>query len=617
MAIVLAIWAVCFLSVISNGRAAAAENQHILLPKNNSHVPIPCVGLQPAERPSLLYWFIGETWEVAMGSLLLRYSDPGVGQNFTESDRYSVSHGFGLVIGQLDTTDSGRYWCRVIRGGAESIESVDVTVVVKDSRPGPVIWWNPSTGSVSKVDIKKQQILNCSVDDVYPNPDLTWSFIGCRSTANQSMELFTSNQQSTYDVFSKTYRVTKRAHFGALDLKIDDKCEFECIAKGVAIHNGSSATAVEIFTTAQQPESKSTSTTTIFIILAVILFVCFIALAYLVWRVFLPQRRIIKQEIQELVRKEPTGTPDEKTGLFMEINPKEMEDITAEGTTQWSSRRSLEDYSGLFKRSEQTGDILEVVGSDSQGLLLTTSKAVIRYPNKQEARPEIFTKDKFSGNVTNIVLHPQSETLIVVLKTTGKKVKTSLLYVDMNSGNYGEPVELTKFTSPKVTVDGAGAIFVGELDGKRLLMFERHSDTRGEYTLDINNKLQNIAAYGWKRLFVVNGKDTINKYIFKRTSGCLNMLKIRDCITISPAQETGLGEIVVYNHQIYVVNGVQILAYDVEVFEKLHTFETGFQDLQGLCFFGLNGVALYSNKRVQVYEIEKKKEENGHSSATV
>ena len=25
------------------------------------------------------------------------------------------------------------------------------------------------------------------------------------------------------------------------------------------------------------------------------------------------------------------GTPDEKTGLFMEINPKEMEDITGKG----------------------------------------------------------------------------------------------------------------------------------------------------------------------------------------------------------------------------------------------------------------------------------------------
>ena len=131
MAILLAFWAACFLSITSHGRVAAAENQHILLSKNSSHVPIPCVGLPPAERPSLLYWFIGETWEVAKESLVLRYSAPSAGQNFTESDRYSVSHGFGLVIGQLDTTDSGRYWCRVIRSGAESIESVDVTVVVK------------------------------------------------------------------------------------------------------------------------------------------------------------------------------------------------------------------------------------------------------------------------------------------------------------------------------------------------------------------------------------------------------------------------------------------------------------------------------------------------------
>ncbi len=623
MAILLAIRAVCFLFVTSHGAWGTAEVQRILIPKNDSHAPIPCVGLQPNERPSLLFWFIGETWEIAKDSLVFRYSGPNVGQNLTVNDRYSISHGFGLVIGKLDTTDSGRYWCRVVRAeGEESIEAVDITIVVGDLLQGPVVWWEPSGSPISKVNVMKQQILNCSVNNVFPNPDLTWSFLGCRNTANRSMELFTSNQQSSYDVFSKTYHVTKRAYFGALDVKTDDNCTFECVAKGVAIRNRSSSTVVEIFATAQQPESKSSGTTLAFIFLAVILIVCVIALVYFMYRVWrLPQRRIVKY-----TQHKPKVKLEEETELC-QGQQKEQEavkrvDITADGTTHWSSRHSLGDYGILFSKDEQPGDTQEVIG-DSQGLLLALPKAVIRYRNTPKAKPEIFTGEKFPGDVTSIVLHPDSETLIVGLRKikdkTTKKNEASLIFFDMNSGNKEHSVELKNFTFPKVTVDGAGAIFVGDLDGRILQIFERYSKTPGvKYKLDIA-KLKNIAAYGWKHLFVVNENCTIIKYIFKRTGACLDMSKIKDCIQITLAEGKVLGEIVVHNNRLYVVNGTRIHAYDVEVFELLHTFETDFQNLQGLCFFGLSGVALYSTKCVQTYEIEKKKKrkEEGNSSETV
>ncbi|XP_038072515.1 uncharacterized protein LOC119740996 [Patiria miniata] len=601
------------------------EAQNVYIPAGSPVLSIPCVSLKPDETVGILYWYKGESFEEALDTVLIRYDSSG-DVNSTANEKYQLLPSFNLGILDVEATDTGKYWCRVValNTGEQQEGSVIVTVVSSASLAEPVV--SPCSNSdddICNVVESRRLVVDCSVTNASPRPTLTWSFIGCSGGNNQSQQWFLSNKQSYYNEDTLSYNVSQGIYLGRLKLEKDDTCSFECETTGVVVNNGSSTIAngsasVTVVVTgkdktdndngpddtndgggATPTKGPNLALTAVIIVLAFISLVCLIGIVYLISRVWFTRGRTKVDE--EIEMRKTKDNQDEKMCLLnAETDKGRTQDITGE-MTRWQ-------YKGkLSKKQKGSGDALQgvtgVLPSAGGGLVVATQSGLQCFSANFTSISMKEDSDLSQDNIISIASHPNTHSFIVGLETGG------LVFVNVLTGKTKSifPNEVdpdSQFNTSEIAVDDLGVIFAGQRNDRTVFMLETCTTYIKKFRVEIN--ISTLTAYGSKHVFVSNGKDTIQKYHFKRSKSGYDMMKFKNKISVNPIGSFGIKQITVHAGLLYAVNGYdtgcRILQYDVETFDLLQTFCSSLCDLQGLCFFGEFKVALYETHSVKIYE---------------
>ncbi|XP_022082662.1 uncharacterized protein LOC110974978 [Acanthaster planci] len=621
----LATWCFACLITACNAQLTGEQVQDVRVSVTSRRsLVIPCVGLKPDDKVSILHWYKGATIEEALNTVLIRYDSSGTGKNYTAGEKYQLRADFSLIIYPVEPTDAGRYWCHVVieNYGVQQEDPVDVTIVSPVEHV--VSSCSKLVDNVCSVIESRRLILDCWATDAFLKPNLSWAFIGCSENTSQSQQWFLSNQRSIYDEDTSTYNVSQGVFLGRLELEKDETCSFQCTTTGGAIVNesstivnGSSSITVVVTGKGKKPnngqdpgDNTGNDNTTpssglnlgfmaVIIVLAFVSLVCLIGIVYLFSRVWCSRGSTLTAEEVEM-NKTKENRDEKMCLLHAESGKGNTQDIIGE-MTRWQ-------YKGkLSKKLKGTGDTLQgvtgVLPSAGGGLVIATQYGLQCFSSNFTSISIKEDSDLSQDNIISITNHPNCDLLIVGLETGG------LVFVNVLTGKTKSvfPNEIdpdSQFSTSEIAVDDVGTIFAGPRNDRSIFMMETCTTYVKKFRIDIN--LVSLTAYGSKHVFVSNGKDTIKKYHFKRAKGGYDMLKFKNWISVYPIGNFGIKRITVHAGLLYAVNGYdtgcRILQYDVETFDILQTFCTNLCDLQGLCFFGEFKVALYETNSVKIYE---------------
>ncbi|XP_022106422.1 uncharacterized protein LOC110987727 [Acanthaster planci] len=210
-----------------------ANKTNLVIERGQSHeIRCPLLLSRPVSSYNI-YWSldIEETNDTSV--IGARYSNGDIVVMTDYSGNYIVRDDGTLSINPLKASNS-RFWCHLfLKGSGILSECIDVIGKVTSKEHFPAIS-NCTSDEDCTLNVENEYLrLNCSVENIYPELELSWSLGDCQES---NRPIISTKAYSLYNKTSETYSQQEELQMH-LPANASIKCTFICNASGLAINN--------------------------------------------------------------------------------------------------------------------------------------------------------------------------------------------------------------------------------------------------------------------------------------------------------------------------------------------------------------------------------------------
>ncbi|XP_038072646.1 uncharacterized protein LOC119741055 [Patiria miniata] len=217
------------------------SNESLMLPRGQMHIiNCPVTTALDISGHDTVYWTLDvgkENYTSVIGAV---FSDGEALVTDAYQGRYNINEERNLVVNSLEGAEN-RYWCNVFKiPHGLSTGYIDVTGKVTTQQEFPYISGCDKSEVECSIEVDQITSLNCSVANLYPMANLSWSLSGCEAGDRPP---FLTNTSSVFDPGSETFNQSQELTISG---NTTFRCTFTCEASGLSIANSSIAKSVNV-----------------------------------------------------------------------------------------------------------------------------------------------------------------------------------------------------------------------------------------------------------------------------------------------------------------------------------------------------------------------------------